>query len=125
MDSIAPYSSAVAIRILVEFRSALSARFADPAILEALSPLIFGDFGVLLPSYSALRNHQKSKEAAPPVWPGPGTARTLEEKAERNSAGHCAGYSGEVWPWASGRAAKKIFLFIFLTIDSSRDLQCA
>ena len=40
MDSIAPYSSAVAIRILVEFRSALSARFADPAILEALSPLI-------------------------------------------------------------------------------------
>ena len=125
MDSIAPYSSAIAIRILVEFRSALSARFADPAILEALSPLIFGDFGVHLPSYSALRNHQKSKEAAPPVWPGPGTARTLEEKAERNSAGHCAGYSGEVWPWASGRAAKKIFLFIFLTIDSSRDLQCA
>ena len=29
--------------------------------------MIFGDFGVLLPSYSALRNHQKSKEAAPPV----------------------------------------------------------
>ena len=54
----------LAIRILVEFRSAVFGRFPDAAILAGLFPWISGDFGIHRRSYSALRNHRIRRKLA-------------------------------------------------------------
>ena len=86
----------LAIRILVEFRSAVFGRFLDLAILDGEFPAILCDFQWTVRWGEGLEDSIFSGLEGCAVWPGPGTTRTQEEKAERNSAGHCAGYSGEL-----------------------------